>query len=215
VAAALVDAAGRILIAQRPPGSHLAGGWEFPGGKLEPGETPLAGLARELHEEIGVDVGEGPHQPLGRVRHAYADREILIQAWTVTDFAGEPHGREGQELKWCAKNELAHASLLPADAPLVDALMLPERLTLGETEVYALDERRPGKLLGVTCKDLPAAQRAEDAEADFVVIPQRLSDQETEHLCAALHVPVYLKGRSLESAWVLGATGISELPPRT
>ena len=123
VAAAVLDAAGRVLIAQRPAGKHLAGGWEFPGGKLEPGEERLAGLARELREELGIHI-EAPARPLIRVRHAYPSRDVLLDMWVVRRFAGEPQSLDGQALRWCAVEDLGQANLLPADEPIVASLRL-------------------------------------------------------------------------------------------
>ena len=120
VAAAVIDAAGRVLIAQRPPGKHLAGGWEFPGGKLEPGEERLAGLARELREELGIDISTP--LPLIRLRHAYPTREVLLDVWVVRHYSGEPRGLDGQALRWCTLGELETVDLLPADGPIVAAL---------------------------------------------------------------------------------------------
>ena len=90
VAAAVTDRAGRVLIAQRLPGKHLAGGWEFPGGKLEPGEERRAGLARELREELGILIASP--RPLIRVRHTYPYGEVLLDMWVVHDYRGEPRG---------------------------------------------------------------------------------------------------------------------------
>jgi 8-oxo-dGTP diphosphatase len=121
VAGALVDGAARVLIAQRPAGRHLAGGWEFPGGKLEPGEERRAGLARELHEELGVTIEAA--YPLMCAQHAYRDRRILLDVWVVTGYRGEPRPLDGQGLKWCTAEELAAATLLPADRPIIPALL--------------------------------------------------------------------------------------------
>jgi 8-oxo-dGTP diphosphatase len=123
VAAVLVDGAGRVLIAQRPPGKSLAGAWEFPGGKLHAFETRLAGLQRELEEELGIQV-EGA-RPLIRYRHEYPDLEVDLDVWRVTRWSGEPHGREGQALAWHDPVELHAVGLLPADAVIVNALRLP------------------------------------------------------------------------------------------
>ncbi len=120
VAGVLCDLEGRVLLAQRPPGKHLAGGWEFPGGKLRPGEAALAGLTRELDEEIGVTLIAA--EPLLRLRHDYADRCIDLDFWMVTAFHGEPRGREGQALRWCSRDALQEAGLLPADLPVIAAL---------------------------------------------------------------------------------------------
>jgi 8-oxo-dGTP diphosphatase len=120
MAGALIDGAGRVLIAQRPAGKHMAGFWEFPGGKLEPGEAPRDGLARELREELGVGVLEA--QPLIQITHRYPDREVLLDIWRVTAFAGVPEGRDGQALRWCAAEDLSSANILPADEPAIALL---------------------------------------------------------------------------------------------
>ena len=125
VAAVLYDAAGRVLIAQRPAGKFLAGKWEFPGGKLEPGESPEQGLARELAEELGVEVQRC--RPLVSLRHDYPDRRIELATLLVERYAGEPAGREGQALKWVAPPELYTLDLLPADRPIVDRLQAMTR----------------------------------------------------------------------------------------
>jgi 8-oxo-dGTP diphosphatase len=120
IAGALFDSQGRVLIAQRPPGKHMAGGWEFPGGKLEPGEQPLAGLQRELREELGVDV----HQalPLIAYEHAYADRRVLLDLWLVSRFTGTPASLDNQALQWVSLDDLATVGLLEADLPMIPAL---------------------------------------------------------------------------------------------
>ncbi|HEX2493489.1 MAG TPA: (deoxy)nucleoside triphosphate pyrophosphohydrolase [Steroidobacter sp.] len=120
VAGALFDARGRVLIAQRPPGKHMEGGWEFPGGKLDPGEEPLAGLKRELREELGVEVHDA--EPLIAFEHAYADRRVLLELWLVTRFTGEARPLERQPLRWVDLEMLDHIGLLEADAPMAPAL---------------------------------------------------------------------------------------------
>jgi mutator protein MutT len=211
VAAVLIDSRGRILIAQRPPGSHLAGGWEFPGGKLESGERPLQALARELREELGIEMGSGPHRPLRRVRHSYPDREILIEAWVVREYTGSPRGFDGQDIRWCRQQELAGLPLLAADAPIVDALQLPERLVRASTSTYAIGPRSPGKLAGVICSNAEAALAAEAIGADFVAMRACMPHDELSDLCRVISVPVFAQGIALETAWVLGATGINQL----
>ena len=119
----IVAADGRVLLAKRPDGVHQGGLWEFPGGKLEDGEDPAAGLRRELHEELGI--GVRAHRPLLRVCHRYPDKQVLLDVYTVTDFTGEPHGREGQPLVWVAPTELGDYSMPVADRPIVAALRLP------------------------------------------------------------------------------------------
>ncbi|HSO78893.1 MAG TPA: NUDIX domain-containing protein, partial [Chromatiaceae bacterium] len=98
VAGAIQDCQGRVLVARRPLGAHQGGLWEFPGGKLEPGELPLQGLARELEEEVGIRVQAT--RPLIRLPHDYGDRRLVLEVHRVTAYAGEPIGREGQPLSW-------------------------------------------------------------------------------------------------------------------
>ena len=121
VAGALFDPDGRVLIAQRPAGKVLAGRWEFPGGKLEPGEDPREGLARELREELGVEVCAA--RRVIRYRHDYPGRSVDLDFWTVTDWTGTPRGREGQALRWVRPDDLPQQDILEADAPMIDALM--------------------------------------------------------------------------------------------
>jgi 8-oxo-dGTP diphosphatase len=120
VAGALFDSQQRVLIAQRPPGKHMAGGWEFPGGKVDADEQPFDGLVRELREELGVTVHAAT--PLIAYEHTYADRNILLDLWHVTDYVGKPHSREGQPIKWVSVDQLPDADLLEADRPMIGAL---------------------------------------------------------------------------------------------
>jgi 8-oxo-dGTP diphosphatase len=120
VAGALYDAAGRVLIAQRPPGKALAGRWEFPGGKLHEGEAAYDALVRELREELGVDVLAAAR--LMRYAHEYPDRVVWLDMWTVSRWRGEPHGLDGQALKWVDPARLHEEDILEADQPIVAAL---------------------------------------------------------------------------------------------
>lgn len=113
LAGALCAADGRVLLAERPAGKQLAGMWEFPGGKREPGETPMATLARELDEELGVTVLDAA--PLVRVPWRYAGRELLLDAWRVTRWRHEPVPREGQRIAWYAPALVDPRMLAPAD----------------------------------------------------------------------------------------------------
>jgi 8-oxo-dGTP diphosphatase len=119
----LVDAAGNVLIAQRPPGKVAAGKWEFPGGKIEPGETALQALARELHEELGVDV-RGARR-LIRFTHEYSDRQVVLDTWLIDRYAGRPESREGQAFRWLPPSSLAALDVLPTVMPALAALRLP------------------------------------------------------------------------------------------
>lgn len=114
------DTEGRVLIGQRPAGKHMAGHWEFPGGKLRAGETPLAGLKRELLEEIGIIAG--PAEPFLELTHRYPERTVRLDIWWVLGYEGEARACEGQALRWVDLDELAAAPLLPADAPIVASI---------------------------------------------------------------------------------------------
>lgn len=122
-AGCLVNALGEVLIAQRPEGKIAAGQWEFPGGKIEPGESAHDALRRELHEELGVSVREA--RPLIRITHDYSDRTVVLDTWRVSAFEGEPHGRERQAFAWVRPERLHDYPLLAADGPIVTALQLP------------------------------------------------------------------------------------------
>ena len=116
----LRDARGRILIAQRPPGGHVGGFWEFPGGKLQPGESPAEALVRELHEEIGIRVEAAT--PFMAYRHDYPERSVELHVFLVDRYTGEPQGVEGQPLRWVAVADFSSAGLLDADLLLAAAL---------------------------------------------------------------------------------------------
>ncbi|RFC66566.1 (deoxy)nucleoside triphosphate pyrophosphohydrolase [Fulvimarina endophytica] len=121
-ACALVDADGRILIAQRPEGKSLAGLWEFPGGKVEQGETPEACLIRELREELGVETREACLAPLTFASHRYEDFHLLMPLYVCRRFEGIARGREGQLVKWIRASQLRSYPMPPADEPLIAPL---------------------------------------------------------------------------------------------
>jgi 8-oxo-dGTP diphosphatase len=123
VACALVDTDKRVLIAQRPEGKSLAGFWEFPGGKLEPGERPEASLIRELHEEIGILVKAACLAPLTFASHAYDDFHLLMPLYICRRWEGEVTAREGQKLAWVRANKLRDYKMPPADIPLIPHLI--------------------------------------------------------------------------------------------
>lgn len=127
VAAALVDGEGRVLLAQRPPGKALAGLWEFPGGKLEPGETPEAALARELEEELGITAPQ--LEPFAFASHRYPAFHLMLPLWLCRQWQGTPTGRDGQALRWVAPAAMDAIPMPPADVPLVAAL---QRLFVAE-----------------------------------------------------------------------------------
>jgi mutator protein MutT len=226
----LVDRRRRILIAQRPPGKHMAGAWEFPGGKLEPGEGSVAGLRRELREEIGVEIDRP--RPLMRLRHTYSYGEVLLDVWVIRRFRGEPRSLDGQALRWCGRRELEGADLLPADRPIVGVLRLPERLCRAKSRDYEVvsfdrlaggyevvgwdrlsdDRRRAGRLRGVLCRGAREAEAAATAGAKFLAMRSFLPPVQLARLCARVDVPVFARGVPLERAWLLGATGVNSIP---
>ena len=121
-AVALVDADGRILLAQRPAGKPLAGLWEFPGGKVNPGETPEMALIRELSEELGIDVAASCLAPFTFASYTYPDFHLLMPLYICRKWSGIPIAREGQRLAWVRPNRLGDYPMPPADPPLVAML---------------------------------------------------------------------------------------------
>ncbi len=156
IAGALCDASGRVLIAQRPRGRHMAGRWEFPGGKLGFGEEPFAGLKRELTEELGVTVREA--RPLIRLRHEYPDRLVMLEAWQVTAYEGEPKSLDSQALAWVRPDELPRHDLLEADRAIVTALRLPRlaRVVSHPGQFAALNGSAAQTILWQPATDSPA-----------------------------------------------------------
>lgn len=124
-AAAVLDAQGAVLVARRPARVHQGDLWEFPGGKLEPGEDSQAGLARELDEELGIRPER--LRPLIRIHHDYPDKSVLLDVWRVDAFRGVPHGREGQPIRWVRPEALDPAEFPAANRPIISALQLPDR----------------------------------------------------------------------------------------
>lgn len=121
-ACALIDPDGRVLIAQRPPGKTMAGLWEFPGGKVEPGERPEQTLIRELKEELGIAVKEDCLAPLTFASHAYPDFYLLMPLYVCRRWDGFVQAKEGQELKWVRTHDLRNYPMPPADEPLISHL---------------------------------------------------------------------------------------------
>jgi len=122
-ACALVDADGRVLITERPAGKSLAGLWEFPGGKVEAGETPEQTVVRELQEELGIETKIACLAPLTFASHGYEDFHLLMPLYVCRRFWGTPEGREGQKLKWVRPRDMRNYPMPPADAPLIPFLI--------------------------------------------------------------------------------------------
>ena len=140
VAVALIDTDGRVLIAQRPEGKQLAGLWEFPGGKVEPGERPEAALIRELKEELGIDVTEACLAPFVFTSHAYETFHLLMPLYLCRRWSGVVQAREHSALKWVKPNQLSQWPMPPADEPLVawlrDLLEPPPTREAGHATSY-------------------------------------------------------------------------------
>ncbi|MCB1758868.1 MAG: Nudix family hydrolase [Gammaproteobacteria bacterium] len=126
--AVIQDREGRVLLSRRAPSSHQGGLWEFPGGKLDPGETLAQALRREIREELGISVEH--HSPLIRIRHDYPDRSVLLDVQRIDAYSGEPEGLEGQPLVWVKPTDMGDYPMPAADRPIVSALRLPDRLLI-------------------------------------------------------------------------------------
>lgn len=121
-AVALIDVDGRVLLAQRPEGKSMAGLWEFPGGKIEEGETPEAALIRELYEELGINTWSSCLAPLTFASHSYEDFHLLMPLFACRKWEGTPVSREGQKLKWVRAKDLKEYPMPAADVPLIPVL---------------------------------------------------------------------------------------------
>lgn len=121
-AIALIDSDRRVLLQKRPERKSLAGLWEFPGGKVEPGETPESALRREIQEELGLDIHNTCLAPLSFASHAYDDFHLLMPLYVCLQWQGTPKGREQQELAWVPRSALRSYNLVPADLPLLPML---------------------------------------------------------------------------------------------
>jgi len=180
VAAAIRDGAGRYLIARRAGHRHQGGLWEFPGGKLEPGESVQQGLARELGEELGI--APLAARPLIRVRHRYPDKHVLLDVWRVDAFAGEPEPREGQPLAWAHAEALSEYAFPAANYPIVAALRLPDRYLItpepGRDRAAFLDELARRLAAGIELVQLRAPSLS---EADYLELARAAQELTRRH----------------------------------
>lgn len=200
-AGALVADDGRVLVARRAAKAHQGGLWEFPGGKLEAGEAVIDALARELNEELGVELERA--RPLLKVRHDYADKSVLLDVWRVDRWRGEPHGREGQPVAWRFPDQLNQADFPAADVPILTALRLPECYLVTDEPsdgfTAFLDRLQAALARGVRLVQLRAHSLDETALAALY--------RQAHALTAASGVPL-LVNSSPELAQRIGADGV-------
>jgi 8-oxo-dGTP diphosphatase len=131
------NALGQVLVNRRRPGTHMAGFWEFPGGKRKARESAFAALRRELEEELSITVLEA--EPFVVLSHDYGDRRVVLDVWRVERFTGVPHGAEQQELRWVGLDELPTLDLLAADTPIVEALRARRQLSISSKGTFLVD----------------------------------------------------------------------------
>jgi 8-oxo-dGTP diphosphatase len=165
VAGILSDAQGRVLLAQRAQGSHLAGLWEFPGGKIEPGESAEDALRRELREELAIEI-DGV-EPIISIPWHYPEKSIVLHALRVREFRGAPHGQQQQQLRWELPGDTPGIPMPPPDRPIVNALRLPSHYAItpepGSSDVEFLDRlqqviARGARLIQLRAKTIPVTR---------------------------------------------------------
>lgn len=207
VAGVLRDTRGRILLARRTEGRDLAGAWEFPGGKVEPGESPAEALKRELHEELGIEIGNA--EPLISVPQRYENKSIVLDVYTILSYNGKPKGREKQALAWSPLEKLASYPMPSADRPVVAALTLPDVLAItpeydGEKQGFLANiERQLAsgiRLIQLRCKKITGKKLKElalDIRTQCHEHGASLFINEDLELARALDCPVHLKSNQL------------------
>ena len=178
-AGVLRGADGRVLLARRRTDSHQGGLWEFPGGKVEPGESVQQALARELEEELGIAIRD--FRPLIRVAHDYQDRRVLLDTWLITAWQGDPRGQESQPLSWVAVDELTRWPMPAADRPIITALSLPSVYLITPPSVpdpqAFLDDLRAALVNGISLVQFRVFGQGERALTDLAMASRRLCDQ--------------------------------------
>lgn len=210
VAGVIRDTRGRILLARRTEGRDLAGAWEFPGGKLESGESPEQALKRELHEELGIDIGTA--EALISVPQRYSNKSIVLDVYTIQSYTGKPRGREKQALAWSPPEKLASYPMPPADRPVVAALTLPGALAItpefyGEKQAFLScieQQLNSGIRLVQLRTQSPAGKKLKELALDIRTLchahDATLYINEAIALAKSLDCPVHLKSRQLMQA---------------
>lgn len=193
----LLRATGEVLIAQRPPGKIAAGAWEFPGGKIEAGESVRTALERELHEELGVTVLAA--RPLIRFTHAYSDRIVDLETWLIEDWDAEPHARESQHFEWRRPDAMQDLPLLPTVEPILRRLRLPEDYVF--TPPHADERRIRAGLAQLPARALLRLRLPALSAAVYEQLARRLLPD-----CRALGLSLILD-RGADMALELGASG--------
>ncbi|MGH8213397.1 MAG: Nudix family hydrolase [Rhodanobacteraceae bacterium] len=206
-AGVLTDVHDRVLLMQRKPGTHLAGTWEFPGGKLESGEGIEQALVRELREELGIEVRG--FSPLISLPWRYPEKSVLLHALRVTDWGGELHAREGHPLRWTPLDEMDFAEMPAADRPIIAALRLPPLCAISPAKAngdeaanwlrsMGRDARRPLVQLRVPNLDRASVSRALRVALDQLAIPrERLLVNGDIGLARELGIGVHLRAAQL------------------
>lgn len=201
-AAAIEDGEGRILITKRPQQVHQGGLWEFPGGKLESGETVLQGLERELREEL--DIKPLRTEPLIRITHHYEDRSILLDVYRVLGYAGEPKGMEGQPLAWSTPEAMNPEDFPAADRPIINALQLPDRYL-----ITGADPFQPGLFIARLEQSLRCGLRLVQLRAHQLDDEAYLALAETARdVCRAYAARLLLNRPEYRETWVGFSDGI-------
>ncbi|MBN3563401.1 Nudix family hydrolase [Aliamphritea spongicola] len=182
-AAAIFNPQGKVLLALRSKKQHQGGLWEFPGGKVESGESVRDALARELEEELGIRIDQASTRPLIQVPYHYLDKSVLLDVFKVSGFSGVPHGAEGQPLEWADITDLDSYDFPAANTPIVNALLLPEKIAItGTAESNAQYIEKSSRALNKGAQWLML--RAHGLEsAERVELARTLMDREGADLC--------------------------------
>lgn len=215
VAVGVIEGAdGRILIAHRNGSQHQGNKWEFPGGKVEAGETVTTALARELDEELGIEVLTA--ESLISIHYNYPDRAVWLDVWKVTEFVGEPQGREGQPVLWVEPALLGDYTFPAANAPIVLAAQLPRTLQGTEAELMPVADCLNAHnhvfadVYGVCCRSIDDVTKAQRLSGCFLFLECDANAPVVAEWIEHAQQPVYLPASSwsLEQAVNMGAQGI-------